>query len=163
MFTYEEFELALEAYEKETSSTKSDAFTRLKKEKDFFSDIRNREKMEEQVKEFINIISSMNRDGFASRYVAQAYLLEFCRYLDKDFLFYITDHSTFRELRGAIREFTGSVYETNKRFTQNIALNSVEHLLEDYALLLKFSERGFGNEGKGGQGFFSLWDEGKLW
>lgn len=187
MFTFEEFKVALEAYEKETTSSTSEAFTRLRKEKNFFSDVKSKEELEKQIREFISIISSMNRDSYASRYVAQIFLLDFCRYLDKDFLFYITDHKTFLELRAAIKDFTGEVYETYKRFTQNIALHSLEHLLEDYALLLKFSARGFSSgkeereekvikeeseskaesrpesKAEEQQSFTTFWDEGKLW
>lgn len=166
MFTFEEFKVALEAFEKETSRPKSDSFTELKREQDFFSDVRSREEMEKQINEFINIISSMDRDRYASRYVVQTFLLEFYRFLDKDFLFYITDHSTFLKLRQAIKEFTGGVYESHKKFTQNISLHSLEHLLEDYALLLKFSDRGFESSRENkeeGEGFSSFWKGGNLW
>ncbi|GBE54773.1 MAG TPA: hypothetical protein ENH28_08345 [Euryarchaeota archaeon] len=184
MFTFEEFKAALGAYEKETTSSSSDAFTTLRQTRNFFSDVKSREELENQMREFISIMSLMDRDSYASRYVVQIFLLDFCRYLDKDFLFYITDHKIFLELRAAIKNFTGEVYETYNRFTQNISLHSLEHLLEDYALLLKFSGEGFirreesvneeeeesknkadiKSESKAEeQNFSSLWDEGKLW
>ncbi len=183
MFTFEEFKAVLGAYEKETTSNSSDAFTTLRQTRNFFSDVKSREELENQMREFISIMSLMDRDSYASRYVVQIFLLDFCRYLDKDFLFYITEHKTFLELRAAIKSFTGEVYETYNRFTQNISLHSLEHLLEDYALLLKFSGEGFirreesvneeeesknkadnKSESKAEeQNFSSLWDEGKLW
>lgn len=142
MFGEEEFKQALRAYEVETSAQGRDEFTSLRKDNRFFADIASREAVEEQIKLFIRIISGMDRDSYAARYVVQTFILDFCRYLDKDFLFNLTDHATFSEMKEAIREFTGEVYETHKRFTQNISLHSLEHLLEDYGTLLKFADRG---------------------
>ncbi len=142
MFGEEEFRQALRAYELETSAQGRDEFTSLRRSNSFFADITSREGVEEQIRLFIKIISGMDRDSYAARYVVQTFLLDFCRYLDKDFLFNLTEHATFAEMKEAIREFTGEVYETNKRFTQSIALHSLEHLLEDYGTLLKFADRG---------------------
>jgi hypothetical protein len=181
MFGEEEFRQALRAYELETSAQGKDEFTSLRKGNRFFADIATREAVEEQIRLFIKIISGMDRDSYAARYVVQTFLLDFCRYLDKDFLFNLTDHATFAEMKEAIKEFTGEVYETNKRFTQSISLHSLEHLLEDYGTLLKFADRGikkrkrrpkrrkkeakpevYGEEED--SLFSSLWgEEGKLW
>jgi len=46
---------------------------------------------------------------------------------------------TFFQLKDRLKELTGEIYETNKKFTQNVGLNSMEHLLEDYGTLLKFA------------------------
>ena len=142
MFGEEEFRQALRAYEVETSQTGKDEFTSLRKNHKFFADITSREAVEEQIRHFIKIISGMDRDSYAARYVVQTFLLDFCRYLDKDFLFNLTDHATFAEMKDAIKEFTGEIYETHKRFTQSISLHSLEHLLEDYGTLLKFADVG---------------------
>ncbi|WP_456475650.1 hypothetical protein [Candidatus Pyrohabitans sp.] len=179
MFGEEEFRQALRAYEAETSKQGGDEFTSMRRGNKFFADITSREAVEEQIRLFIGIISGMDRDSYAARYVVQTFLLDFCRYLDKDFLFNLTDHATFSEMKEALRDFTGEIYEANKHFTQNISLHSLEHLLEDYGTLLKFADRGIKKrrrtvkrkkkkkpevkEEESGP-FTGLWgEEGKLW
>jgi len=138
MFGEEEFKDALLAYEMETSPTGNDEFTHLRRKSTFFEDITNQEGFLEQTQLFVQLVSGMDRDDYKNRYVLQTFLLEFCRYLDKDFLFTITEGKTFFTLKKQMKEFTGSFYEAHKRFTQAIALHSLEHLLEDYGNLLHF-------------------------
>jgi hypothetical protein len=166
MFGEEELKEALKAYKMETSPTGKDEFTSLRKNNSFFKDVRSREDIESQIKSFVGVVSNMDRDRYSNRYVFQTFLLDFCRYLDKDFLFSITDGKTFFQLKDRLKELTGEIYETNKKFTQNVGLNSMEHLLEDYGTLLKFArfdipepEEGTG----GGTGFGSLFEGDKLW
>lgn len=137
MFGKAEFEKALEAYRLETSPNGRDEFTSLRRNNDFFKDIRSSEGVEEQVRLFIELISTMDRDSYANRYVVQTFLQDFCRFLDKDFLFYITDRSFF-EMRDRIKKFTGEIYEIRKTFTQRVGLNTLDHLLQDYSALIKF-------------------------
>ncbi|RLG58557.1 MAG: hypothetical protein DRN95_04120, partial [Candidatus Hydrothermarchaeota archaeon] len=87
MFSEDEFYEALQAYKKETSSRDSNDFTYLRKNNAFFNDIKSKEDIEEQIKIFVELISKMDRDNYANRYVIQVFILEFCKYLDKDFLF----------------------------------------------------------------------------
>jgi hypothetical protein len=167
MFGEEEFKDALLAYEMETSPTGNDEFTHLRKQNTFFEDIRTEESFREQIRLFVQHISGMDRDDYKNRYVLQTFLLEFCRYLDKDFLFTITEGKTFFSLKKRLKEFTGSIYETHKRFTQAIALHSLEHLLEDYGNLLRFlqeeeEETLESRAGEGGEGT-GFWAGNKLW
>jgi hypothetical protein len=140
MFGKEEFSTALKAYERETSLKGSDDFTSLRNNNDFFADIRDKEKMESQVRLFIDLISNMGHDVYANRFVIQTFLMEFCRYLDTDFLFTITDGRSFFKIKEGLKNFTGEIYESHKRFTQCVGLNSLEHLLENYGSLLKFAD-----------------------
>jgi len=171
MFGEVEFSKALKAYEKEISVKSSDAFTTLRKEQVFFSDIRDKDAVDEQVRLFIGLISSMDHDDYTNRYVLQTFLLDFCRYLDKDFLFYITNGKTFFGIKDELKEFTGEIYETNKRFTQNVGLYSLEHLLQDYGSLLKHvdrdeierEEKKEEPQAEPSTGFGSFFEGGKLW
>lgn len=138
MFGEAEFRQVLGAYSRETSKRGGNEFTALRKSHRFFLDIKSKESAEQQIRSFAEIISKMDRDDYAHRYVLQSFLMEFCKYLDKDFLFSITEGRAFFKLRERLKEFTGEVYDTHKKFTQAIALNSIEHLLEDYGTLLKF-------------------------
>jgi hypothetical protein len=140
MFGQEEFREALIAYTRETSQKGNNDFTELRKRKKYFRDIKDLQGVEKQVDTFVSLISEMDRDEYSNRYVLQTFLLEFCKYLDKDFLFNLKDPRTFYDLKERLKRFTGDVYDTNKRFTQSISLNSLEHLLEDYGTLLKFTE-----------------------
>jgi hypothetical protein len=140
MFGQEEFSAALKAYEKETSIKGNDDFTSLRNNHTFFKEIRDKEAVKKQVNLFIELISNMDHDIYANRYVVQTFLLEFCRYLDKDFLFSIKDRESFFQMKETLKKFTGEIYENHKKFTQNVGLNSLEHLLEDYGSLLKFSD-----------------------
>jgi len=139
MFGKKEFKEAIEAYKRETSTIENNDFTTLRKTHNFFRDVKDKEKIKEQINLFIELISDMDRDAYANRYVIQTFILEFCKYLDKDFLFNIKDGKLFFELRDKIKKFTSEIYENNKKFTQNLSLHSLEHLLEDYGILLKFS------------------------
>ncbi|RLF57563.1 MAG: hypothetical protein DRN25_06350 [Thermoplasmata archaeon] len=140
MFGKKEFKEAIEAYKRETSTIENNDFTTLRKTHNFFRDVKDKEKIKEQINLFIELISDMDRDAYANRYVIQTFILEFCKYLDKDFLFNIKDGKLFFELRDKIKKFTSEIYENNKKFTQNLSLHSLEHLLEDYGILLKFSK-----------------------
>lgn len=140
MFGEEEFQKALKAYEKETTARGSDDFTSLRKTGKFFSDVATAESVKEQVLKFVNLASKMDRDDYGHRYVLQTFILEFCRYLDKDFLFKLTDGKVFFEMKDKLKGFTGKIYESNKKFTQNVSLYSLEHLLEDYGNLLQYIE-----------------------
>lgn len=142
MFGAEEFERAIKAYEKETSVRGNDEFTSLRRTGKFFSDITNADGVKEQVSKFVDLVSKMDRDDYGHRYVLQTFLLEFCRYLDKDFLFTLTDGKVFFEMKEKLKDFTGKIYESNKKFTQNVGLHSMEHMLEDYGTLLRYLEDG---------------------
>ncbi len=166
MFGDEELKEALKAYKMEASPTGKDEFTSLRKNNSFFKDVKSREDIESQIKSFVGVVSNMDRDRYSNRYVFQTFLLDFCRYLDKDFLFSITDGKTFFQLKDKLKDLTGEIYETNKKFTQNVGLNSMEHLLEDYGTLLKFSRFDVPEpeEGTGAKtGFGSLFEGDKLW
>lgn len=140
MFGEEEFDRALKAYEKEITVRGSDDFTSLRRTGRVFADITTADAVKEQVVKFVNIASKMDRDDYGHRYVLQTFVLEFCRYLDKDFLFKLTDGKVFFEMKDKLKDFTGKMYESNKKFTQNVALYSMEHLLEDYGNLLRYLE-----------------------
>lgn len=157
MFGKKEFKEAIEAYKRETSTIENNDFTTLRKTHNFFRDVKDKEKIKEQINLFIELISDMDRDAYANRYVIQTFILEFCKYLDKDFLFNIKDGKLFFELRDKIKKFTSEIYENNKKFTQNLSLHSLEHLLEDYGILLKFSK--FEEEGEEPKGIWGseLW------
>lgn len=172
MFGEAEFEKASKAYEKETSVKNSDAFTSLRRKHGFFSDIRDKNGIEEQARLFVDIVSRMDHDSYSHRYVLQTFVLDFCRYLDKDFLFYITNGKTFFSIKDELKDFTGEIYENNKKFTQSVGLHSLEHLLQDYGALLKYLDREEIREverkeetrEEPSQGFGSFFDSGgKLW
>lgn len=140
MFAKEAFNETLIAYNREISKRESDDFTKLKRSHKYFSDITDYETVGEQVDSFVSLISEMDRDEYANRYVILTFIQEFCKYLDKDFLFKLKDPKTFFSMKDRLKEFTGNIYETNKRFTQNVGLFNMEHLLEDYGTLLTFGE-----------------------
>jgi hypothetical protein len=154
MFGKAEFEKALEAYRLETSPSGRDEFTSLRKNNEFFRDIRSREDVEQQVKLFIEVISSMDRDSYTNRYVVQTFIQDFCKFLDKDFLFFITDKSFF-EVKDKIKKFTGEIYDINKEYTQRVSLYTLEHLLQDFSALIKFVSDEEQPE--------SIWGGNKLW
>lgn len=139
MFTFEDFQKAIRAYNSETRPSGTDEFSRLRKEGQFFSDIKSREDVENQVKIFAGIISEMQRDSFAPRYVVQSFLMDFCKYLEMDFLFNLTDHRTFLTMKKTMKGFTEEIQENDRKFRENIGSNSLDHLLEDYGILLKHS------------------------
>tara|TARA_B100001964_G_C14233612_1_gene601309 strand:- start:1127 stop:1627 length:501 start_codon:yes stop_codon:yes gene_type:complete len=138
MFTMDEFKKALDAYKLETSPKGKEEFTEIRKNPIFFNDIRTSDAVNKQVKHFIDIISNMNRDNYINRYVLQTFIQDFCKFLDKDFLFFITD-SSFFDIKKKIKEFTGAIYEINKNYTQIVGLFTLDHLLQDYSVLLKFT------------------------
>lgn len=140
MFTESEFKQALNAYKEEQTRKGSNSFNSLRKSHKFFNDIGSKEDISNQIESFTSIISEMDRDAFANRYVVQSFILEFCRYIDKDFLFHIKSAREFQKLKTSMKEFTGVIYITNKKFTQSVGLNSLEHLLEDYGILLEHLE-----------------------
>jgi hypothetical protein len=155
MFGKAEYEKALEAYRLETSPNGSDEFTSLRRSNEFFQDVRSREDVEKQVKLFIELISSMDRDSYTNRYVVQTFIQDFCKFLDKDFLFFITDGSFF-EIKEKVKKFTGEIYEINKEYTQRVGLHTLDHLLQEYSALIKFVS---GEETQPE----SLWSGNRLW
>jgi hypothetical protein len=163
MFGQEEFEAALKAYERETTLKGNDDFTSLRRDNAFFSDIKTKEAVKEQIRLFIDLISKMDHDVYVNRYVLQTFLLEFCSYLDKDFLFSITNGRTFFQIKERLKKFTGEIYDAHKKFTQSVGLNSLEHLLEDYGTLLKFADLVETEEEKAASSFGDFWSSGKLW
>lgn len=164
MFGKAEFDKALEAYKKETSPGGKDEFTALRKSNIFFKDIRTKESVDEQVKLFINLISSIDRDSYVNRYVVQTFIQDFCKFLDKDFLFFITD-SSFFDIKEQIKEFTGEIYEITKNYTQRVDLNSLDHLLQEYSALLRFASPNYSRRQKkeSSREGESLWGGNKLW
>jgi hypothetical protein len=171
MFGEAEFKEALKAYKQETSSKGGDTFTALRRKPVFFSDITDKEGIDEQVRLFISLISGMDHDNYANRYVLQTFVLDFCRYLDKDFLFKITNGKTFFSIKDDLKEFTGEIYEANKKFTQSVGLHSFEHLLQDYGALLKYVDKEEIKKeeeiqpapSESSEGFGSFFEGGKLW
>lgn len=172
MFGEAEFKEAMKAYKSETSPRGgSDAFTSLRRKNVFFKDVKDKEGIDEQVRLFIGIVSNMDRDSYTKRYVLQTFLLDFCRFLDKDFLFNITDGKTFFSIKDDLKEFTGEIYESNKKFTQSVGLHSLEHLIQDYGTLLKHVDKEEIRKEEEIQpppsepsgGFGSFFEGGKLW
>jgi hypothetical protein len=164
MFEEKAFAEALRAYSREKSDEKSDAFFSLRKNNKFFLDIKTKEDVTEQIKVFMSHISKMDRGNYGNRYVIQTFILEFCKYLDKDFLFNITDKRTFFSLKPKLKTFTSKIYENNKRFTQTMGQNSLEHLLDDYGTLLQFVDLDdIGEEQGEPKEVFGLWSGNKLW
>ncbi len=150
MFGEKEFKEVLSAYTRDKSG-KSDHFYSLLKRNTYFVDIKSREEMEKQIESFMDLISNMNRDDYGNRYVLISFITEFCRYLDKDFLFNRKDRESFFFLKEKLKDFTGRIYELNKKFTQTVGSYSLEHLLEDYSVLIEFgSLEGAGQEEGGG-------------
>ena len=142
MFGEAEFKEAMRAHKSETSPRAGgDAFTSLRRKNVFFMDLKDKEGIDEQARLFIGIVSNMDRDNYTKRYVLQTFLLDFCRFLDKDFLFNITDGKTFFSIKDDLKEFTGEIYEANSKFTQNVGLHSLEHLIQDYGALLKYVDK----------------------
>lgn len=174
MLTYKEFEEALRAYKQETELEGGEEFTKLRRGAKFFRDIVSRDDVKKQIEEFVNIISEMDRESYMCRYVVQTLLMDFCKYLEKDFLFKIKDHSTFLELREKTGKFVSEIYSCHERFAKKIALHTTEHLLEDYALLLKYIEVFSGEEKEEKEETqsqpltqenqsYSFWNSDKLW
>ncbi|MFQ6136126.1 MAG: hypothetical protein ACE5PM_02985 [Candidatus Hydrothermarchaeales archaeon] len=161
MFAESEFKQALRAYKDEQTKRNSNAFNALRKNHNFFSDVATKQDVVQQIENFTDIISKMDRDEFSNRYVVQSFILEFCRYLDKDFLFHIKSAVEFQRLKSRLKDFTGEIYSANKKFTQNVGLNSVEHLLGDYGILLEYLD--LDEEGESSREEGSFWAGNKLW
>lgn len=136
MFTGKEFDEALNAYAKEKEGRSSNAFTNLRKSHSFFSDVGSKADVNSQIETFINLISDMGRESFENRYVILSFILDFCKYLERDFLFNLKSKKDFVEMKEKVSGFIEKVLEANKTFSQNAKLHSIEHLLEYYGILL---------------------------
>ena len=136
MFSAEEFDEALKAYGSEKDGRSSNAFTNLRKKNNFFSGVGSKEEVNTQIEQFIELISEMDREGFTNRYVILSFILDFCKYLERDFLFNIRNKKDFMEMKEKVAGFIEKVLEANKTFSQNAKLHTIEHLLEYYGILL---------------------------
>jgi len=159
MFTGKEFDEALKAYAVEKKSRSSNAFTDLRRRNDFFADIGSGELVNRQIESFIELISEMDRESFANRYVILCFILDFCKYLERDFLFNIKNRKEFVEMREKVTGFVEKMVEANKKFSQNARLHTIEHLLECYGILLEALEEPAAEE----EGEFGIWSGNKLW
>ena len=136
MFAEKEFDEALKAYSLEKGGRTSNAYTNLRKNNKFFFNVASKEDMNKQIESFISLISEMDRESFSNRYVILCFILDFCRYLEKDFLFNIKNRREFTEMKDRVGTFIEKVLEANKNFSQNAKLHTIEHLLEYYGILL---------------------------
>lgn len=159
MFAGKEFDDALKAYMSEKEGRSSNTFTNLRKKNSFFNDVKSKEDLNKQIESFINLISEMDRESFAHRYVLLSFILDFCIYLEKDFLFNIKNKKDFIEMKEKIGGFIEKIAQANKNFSQNAKLHTMEHLLEYYGILLDAMEERT-TEGEEGMG---LWSGNKLW
>jgi hypothetical protein len=160
MFTGKEFDAALKAYANEKEGSSSNAFTNLRKKNDFFSDVASKEDLNTQTENFINLISEMDRENFSNRYVILSFMLDFCKYLERDFLFNIKNKRDFIEMKEKVGGFIEKILETNKNFSQNAKLHTIEHLLEYYGILLDAKEDStIAQEGED----MGIWSGNKLW
>jgi hypothetical protein len=158
MFTGNEFDAALKAYENEKKSRSSNVFTNVRSKNDFFNDIGSKEDVNTQIENFINLISEMDRESFSNRYVILSFILDFCKYLERDFLFNIKNKKAFIEMKELVAGFIEKVLGTNKTFSQNAKLHTIEHLLEYYGILLDaLEEPTLEEEGEG------VWSGNNLW
>ena len=155
MFGEKEFKEALSAYSREKTG-KGDQFYSLLKRNTYFEDIKSEDDLKSQIASFMDLISNMNRDDYSNRYVVISFITELCRYLDKDFLFNIKDRGSFFFLKEKMKEFTGKIYELNKNFVQSVGSYSLEHLLEDYSVLIEYANL----EGAEQEGGGALWPTG---
>ncbi len=136
MFSGNEFDEVLKAYSSEKDGRTSNAFTNIRKKNDFFFDVASNADVSLQAENFINLISDMDRESFENRYVILSFILDFCKYLERDFLFNIKSKKDFVEMKEKVSEFIQKILEANKTFSQNAKLHSIEHLLEYYGILL---------------------------
>ncbi len=158
MFGDKEFDEALRAYKKEKDSKSSNAFADIRKGNKFFGDIASKEDLNTQIETFINLISEMNREKFENRYVILSFILDFCRYLERDFLFNIKNKRDFLDLKEKVGEFIKSILEANRNFSQSAKLHTIEHLLEYYGILLDAMDESAQTEEE-----YGLWAGNKLW
>ncbi len=159
MFGGNEFDEALKAYASEKDGRTSNAFTNLRKKNAFFADVGSRDEVNNQIESFINLISDMDREGFANRYVVACFILDFCKYLERDFLFNIKNKRDFVEMKDRVSGFIEKILAANKTFSQNAKLHTIEHLLEYYGILLDALEEPTESEGED----MGLWSGNKLW
>lgn len=136
MFGGKEFDEALGAYAKEKEGRSSNAYTNLRLSNSFFSDIGSKTDVNKQIESFIDLISEMGRDSFENRYVILSFILDFCKFLERDFLFNLKSKKDFVEMKEKVSGFIEKILEANKTFSQNAKLHSIEHLLEYYGILL---------------------------
>ncbi len=158
MFAEKEFDEALKAYSVEKDGRTSNAYTNLRKNNKFFFDVMSKEDMNKQIEGFVSLISEMDRESFPNRYVILCFILDFCRYLEKDFLFNIKNRREFTEMKERVGAFIEKILEANKNFSQNAKLHTIEHLLEYYGILLDAIEDT--PEDSGEQG---IWTGNNLW
>lgn len=159
MFGGNEFDEALKAYGSEKDGRSSNAFTNLRKKNDFFADVGSREEVNRQIESFINLISEMDRESFANRYVVACFILDFCKYLERDFLFNIKNKRDFVEMKDRVSGFIEKILAANKTFSQNAKLHTIEHLLEYYGILLEALEEPTPSEEED----MGIWSGNKLW
>jgi hypothetical protein len=158
MFTGNEFNEALKAYASEKNARSSNAFTNIRKKNDFFSDVASNGDVNLQAENFINLISEMDRENFENRYVILSFILDFCKYLERDFLFNIKSRKDFVEMKEKVGGFIEKILDANKTFSQNAKLHTIEHLLEYYGILLDaLEDPGPEEEDQG------LWSGNNLW
>jgi ATP-dependent exoDNAse (exonuclease V) beta subunit len=136
MFSEKEFDQALKAYQSEKDGRTSNSFTNLRKKNSFFEDVSSKEDLNRQVESFINLISDMDREALSNRYVILSFILDFCKYLERDFLFNIKNKRDFVDMKEKVGGFIDKILEANKNFSQNAKLHTIEHLLEYYGILL---------------------------
>lgn len=158
MFTGKEFDEALKAYTSEKDGRASNAYTNLRKNNEFFSDVVSKEEVNRQIEGFINLVSEMDRENFANRYVILCFILDFCKYLEKDFLFNIKSRKEFVEMKEKVWDFIEKILEVNRKFSQNARLHTIEHLLEYYGVLLEALEESPPEDEDMG-----IWAGNKLW
>ncbi|RMF91164.1 MAG: hypothetical protein D6733_01945 [Methanobacteriota archaeon] len=159
MFTGKEFDLALKAYRDEKEGRAANSYTNLRRNNDFFADVVSKEDLNRQIEEFINLISEMDRESFANRYVILSFILDFCKYLERDFLFNIKSKREFSQLKETVGSFIEKILEANRTFSQNARLHTIEHLLEYYGILLDALEGTPQSEEEG----LGLWSGNNLW
>lgn len=158
MFGPQEFNSSIDAFNREKEGRASNSFTNLRKKNDFFHEIRSKSDVNRQIETFINIISEMDRESFSNRYVISCFLLDFCKYLERDFLFNIKNKKDFMDMKGLVGNLIEKIVGVNKTFSQNAKLHTLEHLLEYYGVLLDSLEEPEGEVEEGG-----LWGGNNLW
>jgi hypothetical protein len=159
MYTGKEFDEALKAYASEKEGVSNNAFTNLRKKNAYYGDVRSKDDVNTQIENFISLISEMDREKFANRYVILSFILDFCKYLEKDFLFNLKSKKDFVEMKAKIEVFIEKLLEINKDFSKSAKLHTIEHLLEYYGILLDALEEQQQIEDED----MGLWSGNKLW